>query len=70
MIECPYMDAHCISDKCLERCDYKKPPLGVKPKYIHDALRKKEIAKAIIRFAEVQKAIPIAWIEEYNELAN
>ena len=45
-----------------------KPPLGLKPKYIHDIHRKQDIAQAIVRYLESNKAIPMEWIDEWNEL--
>jgi hypothetical protein len=47
----------------------KKPPLGVKPRYIHDCERHVELAEAIERYLEVGKEIPTEWIEEYNEIS-
>lgn len=46
-----------------------KPPLGLKPKYIHEAQRLSEISAAINRYMLFSKEIPIEWVEEYNELA-
>lgn len=45
-----------------------KPPLGVKPKWLHDEERKQELKKAIERHLVESEAIPIEWVEEYNEL--
>lgn len=46
--------------------EYKKPPLGLKPKHIHDEQRQVEIKQAINRYVEVGKEIPLEWIDEYN----
>jgi len=46
----------------------EKPPIGLMPKYLHDAKRLMEIRKAIIRYHNAEMKIPIKWIEEYNEL--
>jgi hypothetical protein len=46
-----------------------KSPLGLKPKYIADEERKKDIISATQRYLEAGKKIPIEWIEEYNEIA-
>lgn len=44
------------------------PPIGLKPKSIHDALRFHEVQAAIFRYIEGGYKIPVEWIEEYNEL--
>lgn len=46
-----------------------KPPLGLKPKYLHDRQRQNEIIEAINRYTEARKVIPLDWIAEYNQLA-
>ena len=46
----------------------KKPPLGIMPKYIWDDRRLTEIENAVIRFFEAQRAIPLEWVIEWNEL--
>ena len=45
-----------------------RPPLGLRPAFINDMYRIKEISEAIIRYASTQNAIPIEWIDEYNNL--
>lgn len=45
-----------------------RPPQGIMPKYIWDERRRDEIKEAIVRFIEVNRTIPVKWIEEYNEL--
>jgi hypothetical protein len=47
---------------------YKKPPLGLMPKRIHDESRLDEISEAIKRYIAEKKEIPIEWIEEYRSL--
>lgn len=47
-----------------------KPPLGLKPKYIHDAERAQEIKCAIARYMEHKKRVPPEWVDEFNELTN
>ena len=49
-------------------CTCEKPPLGLFPKYLWDEARLQEIDKAIIRYTDRIKEIPIEWIEERNEL--
>ncbi len=44
------------------------PPLGLKPKCIHDEHRAIDISKAIVRYLNNRLPIPIEWVEEYNEL--
>ena len=60
MISCikkNYIDTECI-----------KPPLGIEPRFILRDKRIKEIREAINRYTESNVQIPIAWIEEYNQL--
>ena len=45
-----------------------KPPLGLKPRLIHDSERKQSIVDAIWRYVESNQDIPIEWMEEYIEL--
>ena len=45
-----------------------KPPLGLKPKFIHDAQRVREILEAMTRYSEANYPIPIEWIEELKQL--
>ena len=47
----------------------KKPVLGVIPKRQHNYNRMLDISNAIYRYLEVEKKIPIDWVQEYNELA-
>ena len=46
----------------------EKPPIGLKPRFIHDASRLKEITEACSRFMEASYPIPTEWIDEYNEI--
>jgi hypothetical protein len=46
----------------------KKLPIGIMPRQIHDESRLYDLASAIYRYLAVERKIPIAWIEEYNEL--
>lgn len=46
----------------------EKPPLGLKPKYIHDEQRLSEVKNAIDRYFEKNKEIPSEWIEEKYQL--
>ena len=47
----------------------KKPPLGLRPRWICDDERASDIRVAIGRYLEYGcKPIPIEWIEEYNEI--
>jgi hypothetical protein len=47
----------------------KKPPLGIKPRWLHEEQRINAITAAIKRYLEEDVPIPQKWIEEYNELA-
>jgi hypothetical protein len=46
----------------------KKPPIGLKPKFINDEQRLNEVRGAISRYYEAELKIPIDWIKEYNDL--
>ena len=45
-----------------------KLPLGLKPKYIHDKARVKEILDAMERYSYQRFPIPTEWVEELREL--
>ncbi|ASB90845.1 MULTISPECIES: hypothetical protein [Bacillus] len=47
---------------------FVKPPIGVKPRFIHDEQRAEELSGAIMRYIQANKSIPTEWLEEYNEL--
>lgn len=47
---------------------YKKPPLGITPKWFWDERRRDEIKEGIIRFMEANHTIPQNWVDEYNDL--
>jgi len=46
----------------------ERPPLGLKPRYIHVEQRITEIREAIQRYIDANKAVPISWIAEEYEL--
>jgi len=46
----------------------EKPPIGLKPKWIHDLNRMAEVLESIARYARDQKPIPEEWLEEAHEL--
>lgn len=56
--------------KC--RCDiegeWKKPPIGIMPRYIFISKRIRDIVEAMNRFIEVERDIPIEWVRELNDL--
>lgn len=45
----------------------KRPPIGIKPKYVWKEERKRELLQAIIRYGEASKQVPEKWIKEFNE---
>ncbi len=45
-----------------------KPPLGLRPKYIVDELRIREIEEAIGRCVLAGKAVPLIWQQELFDL--
>lgn len=46
----------------------KKPPLGVKPRWLHEEQRLQDLGGAIFRYLSDKMPIQIDWIEEYNEI--
>nr|DAK85077.1 MAG TPA: hypothetical protein [Caudoviricetes sp.] len=46
----------------------RKPPLGLKPRYIHEAECLCDIKAAIARYMDAGYPIPAEWVKEYNEL--
>lgn len=48
----------------------KRPPLGLKPEFIHNEQRIAEIRDAIQRYLDAGEAIPISWIAEKYSLFN
>lgn len=58
-------DAH----EALTTSPVERPPLGLKPRSIHDKLRMLEILEAMHRYVKADKKMPYAWHEEYRELA-
>lgn len=45
-----------------------KPPLGLKPRYIHEKCRGIEIVRAMARYITKDKAIPEEWFDELQYL--
>jgi len=45
----------------------KKPPIGLKPKHIHDMERQIEILSAMKRYVKNGKTIPMEWINELKQ---
>lgn len=46
----------------------QKPPLGLKPRYIHDVERIDEILCAIERYTDANMSIPKSWVNELRDL--
>jgi hypothetical protein len=46
----------------------RKPPIGIKPRYLHDEQRLKDLQGAIKRYAKKFFQINPEWITEYNQL--
>lgn len=46
----------------------QKPPVGLKPRYIHDGERIDEILCAIERYTDANMSIPKSWVEELRKL--
>jgi hypothetical protein len=47
---------------------FEKPPLGLRPKHIADAMRAREILEALDRYVAVHKPVPVEWIDELRSL--
>jgi hypothetical protein len=48
--------------------EIKMPPLGLRPKFVVERLREKEILEAMNRYIVAGVVVPFAWLEELNEL--
>jgi len=44
----------------------EKPPIGLKPKWLHDEQRQKECKEAIERYVNAGRKVPQEWLDEYN----
>jgi len=44
------------------------PPLGVKPRWLHEEDRLRELHEAMMRHKDAGEPIPRDWITEYNDL--
>lgn len=44
------------------------PPLGLRPRYVVEAIRIQEILSACTRYTEAAKTIPTLWLDELREL--
>ena len=47
----------------------EKPPIGLRPKIVHDQPRAVEILEAMLRYVEADKAVPQAWLDELKFLS-
>lgn len=46
----------------------RKPPLGLKPKWIHESNRIAEIEAAVARYSTGGQEVPLEWAQELSEL--
>ena len=53
----------------LEPIALKAPPVGLKPRRLHEEERLSDVTAAIGRYLTASKPIPAEWVAEYNELA-
>jgi hypothetical protein len=44
----------------------EKPPIGLKPKWLHDEQRQRECKEAIERYVNARRKVPQEWLDEYN----
>jgi DNA-directed RNA polymerase subunit RPC12/RpoP len=49
---------------------YRKPPLGLKPRFIHEEERRDGIKKAVVRMFNANEGVSVDWIREYNEIVH
>lgn len=47
-----------------------KPPLGLKPRKIHDQDRMNEIISAVERYSKASMPIPKEWTDELRDIVN
>ena len=50
--------------------ELQKPQLGLKPRWIHDSERAKEILDAMARYTDANMSVPNKWIKELQDLFN
>ena len=48
--------------------DNNKPPIGLKPRWLHETNRIQDIIDAIKRYSEAEEPIPTEWVDELKEL--
>ena len=48
--------------------EFFKPPIGLKPRWLHDEQRAADIRDAVKRYAATGKDIPQEWLDEHSEL--
>lgn len=48
----------------------KKPPLGLKPRFIYEEERRDEIKEAVFRMFNANVGVNTDWIREYNEIVH
>ena len=46
----------------------QKPPIGLKPRWLHDSSRASDILDAIERYTDANMSIPKSWIVELKDL--
>ena len=44
------------------------PPIGIKPRRIHDLQRLTELFAAVLRYMEAEKKVPEEWVDEIRDL--
>lgn len=45
-----------------------RPPIGIMPRKLHDGARQREIVAAMLRYLDAGQSLPVAWVEELNDL--
>ena len=46
----------------------EKPPIGLKPRYVHDYERANQILDAMDRYSDALMTIPKSWVEELRDI--
>lgn len=68
-----FYEEQTIKDRAFFQSLDSKPPIGLKPKLIHELERTEKrlnnLSDAISQYINVTAEIPIEWVKEYNEIS-
>ena len=57
-----------LEETKMNKTEWIKPPIGIMPKWVHDAFRLQAVRDCIERYLEAGLMVRVEWIEEYNQL--